>query len=188
MRTISGAALGVLAGPVVPMALLLEIQFSPVVRLASSAVTIEHGGQLYHGAGSLGSVEPVRDAPGQPAALRFTLSGVPSENVALALQDSARGAACTLMLAVLDPATHAVLDVPTTWVGQVDQMPISLGSETAAISVVATHLGARLRRAKPLRYTEGDQQRLVPGDTSLRFTVAQAQRQDVWPAAAFFRQ
>ena len=55
------------------------------------------------------------------------------------------------------------------------------------IAASATHKGALLRRPKPFRYTDGDQQRVSSGDTSLRFVVSQSQKRDVWPAASWGR-
>lgn len=188
MRTLSGPATTALAAGAVPVVLCVEMAFSPAVALASSAVSVQIGPTLYLGAGSLGAVEAINDAPSDSQALRFTLSGVPTDNLALAMQEDARGRACTVKLAVLDPATHAVLDSPTVWAGTLDQMPISRGARTGTIGVTALHRGETFRRAKPLRYTDNDQQRLQPGDTSLRYVLSQAQHQDIWPAAAFFRQ
>lgn len=187
MRTISSDALTVLSGASMGLAVLVQMSFDPVVRLASGTVAIEYGGQLYYGAGALGAVEVVRDEPNSTQGLRFTLSGVPSEYVALALQEEARGVACTVRLAVLHPTTHALVDAPLLWAGTLDQMPIARGTNTSTIGVSGVHKGALMRRPKPLRYTDGDQQRLHPGDTSGRFVVSQSQKQDVWPAAAFFR-
>lgn len=188
MRTITTEAAEVLAGPRMALALLVQMSFDPPVRLASGSVAIEYAGQLYYGAGALGTVEPIVDAVDSGTqGLRFTLSGVPSEYVALALQESARGVACSVRLAVLHPDTQALVDAPLIWAGTLDQMPISRGATTSAVGVSAVHKGALLRRAKPLRYTDGDQQRLYPGDSCLRFLVSQAQKQDVWPAASFLR-
>lgn len=187
MRTITSDALTVLSGPAMGLALLVQMSFSPVVRLASGSVAIQYDGQLYYGAGALGAVEAVRDEVNSTQGLRFTLSGVPSEYVALALQEEARGVACTVRLAVLHPDTHALMDAPLLWSGTLDQMPIAYGNTTSTIGVSGVHKGALLRRPKPLRYTDGDQQRLHAGDTSLRFVVSQSQKQDVWPAASYLR-
>jgi hypothetical protein len=178
----------VLAGPVVPMALLVELGFSPVVRLCTGSVAIEWGGQLYFGTGTLGAVEPVTDEVQSTQGLRFTLSGVPLDSIALALSEQVRGTACVLRLVILDPATHAVLDAPTVFSGVLDTMAVTHGAEDCTIAVSAIHRGDVYRRPKPLRYTDGDQQRLHPGDTSLRYVLSQAQVQDVWPAASYFRQ
>lgn len=188
MRSVAAPAQAVLAGPVVPLCLLLELAFSPVVRLCTGAVTIEYGGQLFFGTGTLGAVEAVSDEVQSTTGLRFTLSGVPLDSIALALSESVRGVGCILRAAILDPATHAVLDAPTVFTGTLDAMPITHGAEDATVSVTAIHRGETFRRAKPIRYTDGDQQRLFPGDTSMRYVLSQAQAQDVWPAASYFKQ
>lgn len=187
MRIITSDALAVLSGPAMGLAVLVQMSFSPAVRLASGSVAIEYGGQLYYGAGALGAVEAVRDEVASTQGLRFTLSGVPSEYIALALQDSARGVACAVRLAVLHPTTQALVDAPLLWAGTLDQMPIARGTSSSTVGVSGAHKGALLRRPKPLRYTDGDQQRLYSGDTSGRFVVSQSQKQDVWPAASFLR-
>ena len=188
MRSITAPALAVLSGPVVPLVLLLELGFSPAVRLCTGSVAVEFGGQLYFGTGTLGAVEPVSDEVQGTAGLRFTLSGVPLDSIALALSESVRGTPCVLRACILDPTTHAVLDAPAVFTGTLDAMPITHGPDSATIGVVAMHRGEVYRRPKPLRYTDGDQQRLHPGDTSLRYVTSQAQKPDVWPAASYFRQ
>lgn len=188
MRTFAAPAATVLAGPVVPLVMLVELGFSPGIRLCSGSVTVSYGGNNYAGTGTLGAVEAVTDEVQSTAGLRFTLSGVPSESIALALGETVRGTPCTLRMAVLDPVTHAVLDAPPLFTGTLDQMPITHGQDTCTIGVVAIHRGETYRRPKPLRYTDGDQQRLFTGDTSLRYVLSQSQAQDVWPAAGLFRQ
>src|SRR5574341_802307 len=71
--------------------------------------------QHIHRAGSLGAVEEVDDSPGEFKSLRFVLSGVPSDTIAIARSESIRNKAVTVSLAILDPDTHAVLDAPVVW-------------------------------------------------------------------------
>lgn len=188
MRTVAPAAQAVLAGPVVPLCLLLELAFSPAVRLCTASVTIEYASQLYFGTGTLGAVEAVTDEVQGTAGLRFTLSAVPLDSIALALSEFVRGTPCTLRSAILDPTTHAVLDAPILFTGNLDLMPVDHGTESATIAAVVVHRGTTYARPKPLRYTDGDQQRLYPGDTSLRYVLSQAQVQDTWPSAGYFKQ
>lgn len=191
MRTIDSAALAELSGAVVSGALLLQIDSSPVLRLTPAAVDIVHGGNTYTGVGQLGTVETVVDSTGAEQTLRFQLSAVDSSLLALALQDSMRGAAVTLRFSILSSTTHAVLDAPQVFAGFVDQTPIVLDqtgdAATFAAQATALHRGVTAARAKPLRNTDADQQKLVPGDTSRRFVVSQSQHKDVWPSAAFLR-
>lgn len=189
MRTLSSTSQTTIAsGYVPPTVLLLYIATSPVLRLNSTGFTVSYGGNDWLGAGTFGSVEKVTDAPGDSQSLRFALSGIPSDAIALALSESVRGAACELSLALLDPSSKAIVDVLPLFTGSIDQMPISYGAQTSSISVTAVHRGETFSRPKPLRNTDADQQKLYPGDTSRRFVVSQSQVQDVWPAAGFWRQ
>lgn len=191
MRSLSSTGLATIANIALPPTfMLLLMETNPVVRLNSTPVTVSYGGFDWLGAGNFGTVEPVSDVPSDESALRFTLSGVPADSIALALGDApdTKGARVTLSLALLDPATKAVTDVLQLFRGYVDQMPISYGAESASIGVICSHRGETFSRPKPLRNTDGDQQKLYPGDTSRRFVVDQSQVQDVWPAASFFRQ
>ncbi|MCR5864646.1 hypothetical protein [Aquincola sp. J276] len=190
MRTgLSAPSLVVLNGANVPAVLFVELRFDAVVRLCSAAVDFEWAGELWRGTGSLGTVSAVKDTSnGETTALQLTLSGVPTENIALALGERPRGRPCRVWFGVLDPETHALLDAPLIFSGAIDQMPISRTGETCTIAVTVEHQGKLFGRPKPLRYTSSDQQKTHAGDTCMRFLVSQAQHNDVWPAAAFFKQ
>lgn len=188
MRSIGGSAQAVLDGGAAPVVLFVHMALSSPLRLNTSAVNIDWNGNTWAGAGALGAVEEVADASGEFKGLRFSLSGVPTALLSVALAEPIRNKACTLWLGILDPATHAVLDAPQVWAGTLDQMPITQTGDTCTLAVTAEHAGATFARPKPLRYTDADQQRLYPGDTCLRFVVSQANHQDAWPAASFFRQ
>ena len=187
MRSLSTAAITALNSPSVPLILLLELGFAMPVRANSSNVDIDAFGQTFLRTGILGGVDPVRDSSGELAGLKFTLSGVPSENIALSLGESARGKSCKLWCAVLDPDTHAVVDAPLIFAGELDQMPISQQGTSCTVGVTAFHMGALFRRTRSLNQTESAQKRLYPGDTSRRFLISQANHKDVWPAASFGR-
>jgi hypothetical protein len=187
MRTIDSAASSVLSGNLVPIVLLVEMLMSEPVRLCSSSMNIVYDGAAYLGIGDLGTVEEVDDSPGEYKALRFALNGVRNDYLAIVLAENIRDKPCTLRMAVLDPITHVVLDAPVVWTGTLDQMPLTIGTETSTISVTAEHRGATYARPKPLRYIDSDQQLLYPGDTSMRFVESQSNHQDVWPAASFFK-
>jgi len=187
MRTIDSAAGSVLGGNLVPVVLLVEMLMSAPVRICSSSMNITYAGDVYLGIGDLGTVDEVDDSPGEYKALRFALNGVRNEYLAIVLAENIRDKPCSLRMAVLHPDTHALLDAPLVWTGTLDQMPLTIGKETTTISVTAEHRGATYARPKPLRYIDSDQQRLYPGDTSMRFVESQSNHQDVWPAASFFK-
>jgi hypothetical protein len=190
MRTIESSASAVMEGAECPLVLLVEMQLSETVRMASAPRTITFGGNDYLGLGNLGTVEPVEDSPGEYKPLRFNLSAVSTDLLAISLEENIRGQACSVRMAVLDPVTHQVLDAPLAWSGTLDQMPVTLPRDknnSFAIGATAEHRGMTYARPKPLRYTDADQRRLYPTDTSLRFIDAQSNHADAWPAASFYR-
>jgi hypothetical protein len=183
VKTLTAGALTALASGQFPMVLLVEMQFSPVIYLASAAVDISYGGNTYLAAGSLGAVDVLRDGSGDANGLQFSLSGVPSANISLALGTSARNKKCILRSAILNATTHAIEDAPIVGTFVLDQLTVA-GS---IISVSAYPVARIFARAKAIRYTDGDQQLISAGDRGLEFIVSQSTRQDVWPAAAWFR-
>jgi hypothetical protein len=187
MRSLASNAVTALNGGRVALALLVEMQLTATLRLNTSGQTINHNGNDWIAAGSLGTIEEIADTSAEHAPLRFSLSGVPSSNLAIALSEPIRNKPCFVWLAVLDADTQVVLDTPLSWSGTLDNMTITQSGETCVISVSAEHAATGYARPKPLRYTDADQQKLYPGDTSMRFIASQAQHQDIWPAASFFR-
>ena len=193
MRTdITAQALAALNSGAVGLCMMLELGYTPAVYLNSSAVAVDFAGRNYIGAGSLGSVDAVTNGGGQITGLSFSLSGVPTETIALALTESARNKSCILRLGIFDAETHALLDAPIIFTGVLDQMPITEDvregqAGTSVIGVTAIHIGQLYSRPKPLRYNMSDQQRLYPGDTSMRFLVSQANHKDVWPGKEWGR-
>lgn len=183
MRMLTSGAIAALAAPQVAAVLLIEMGFSPPIYVASSAVPIVWGGNTYLGAGPLGAVEAVRDSAGDAQALQFSLSAVPTENLALALGQSVRNKTCTVRMAILNAETHAIEDVSTLGVFMLDQLTIN-GS---TIAVSAFPMARVFARPKPVRYTDGDQQRISAGDRSLEYLNSQSTTQDVWPAASWGR-
>lgn len=188
MRSISTGSQTALASNDAPtLIFLVEMMTTPPVRLNSTNSPLTYNGFTYDGAGLLGSIEAVTDSPGDTQGIKLGLSGVTSTAVAYALADEIRGARTTLSLAVLHPTTRAVADNVQLFSGTLDQMPIAYGPESSDIGVTVIHRGETFSRPKPLRNTDADQQKLYPGDTSRRFVVSQSQKQDVWPAASFYR-
>lgn len=189
MRTLAGPAQTALASGSSALALLIELQFgSGTVRLATARVDIVSGGQTFYAAGLAGQIDAIEDKTTEVSGLRLTLSGIDSAVIAIALAEQVRGRPIKLWLAVLDAASNALLDSYLLWTGQMDTMPITQQGGTATVSITAEHRGVLFGRPKPARYTDGDQQRLHPGDRCLEYVTSQSQTQDVWPAASWFRQ
>lgn len=184
MRTLTSGAQSVLAGSHVPAVLLIEMSFSPVLRVTTAGADIVYGGNTYTGVGSLGAVEPVKDSTSETTGLTFTLSGVPSANLSLALGVSARGKTCSIRLGILNATTYAIEDAPLLGTFILDQMTIA-GS---TISVSCQPMRRLFAMPKFLRYTDGDQQIVSAGDRALEYLTSQAVTKDIWPAASWGKQ
>lgn len=186
MRTLSveGAAL---LGVGLVQATLVELQLEEPVYMTDAPIDLVHDGITWLG-GRQVAVDKIIDQGGEVQALKFSLSGVPSENIALALGTPIQGKPVRAYLALMEPVSQAIVDVVPLWAGTLDQMPIRHGAETSTISVTAEHIAIGMARPKGSRYTDADQRRLHGGDRALEFIVAQATHQDVWPSAAYFKQ
>lgn len=186
MKTLAAPAAALL-GHRLALAQLVEMDLTAPLYVTTARDNITHGGKTYIG-GRQTAIDAIKDQGGEIAGLAFQLSGVPSDMLAVALAEPIQGKAVRVFTCIMDPDSQAIVDVQPAWAGTLDQMPISEGQDSAVITVTAEHRGITFARAKGLRYADGDQQRLYPGDRCLEFLIAQATHADVWPAAAFFRQ
>ena len=187
MRAISGAAATALTAPLVPMAVLIDMALTSPLRLCTGGWNLVWSANTYTAVGGLGQIEPMAENAGEPRGLRFQISGVPASMVALALAEPVQGKACTVYVAIFDPATYQILDAAIEWAGTLDTMVLGEDGSTATITVTAEHAGLDLLRAVPVRYTDIDQQRLYPGDLGFQYVTDQADQTITWPAASFFK-
>lgn len=185
MRALSPEAVAALASPHAPVCLLIRMDLTDPVFVTTADANIEHDGETWLGVSLVGSIEPITDSVGDQSALSFTLSSVPNDVLALALESAneARGKRCRIYLHIYDPATMEPLFTELFWSGTLDQMTISEGRDSGSVSVKAEHRSVTFGRPKPVRYTDADQRRLFPGDKSLQYIVSQSAHQDVWPSA-----
>lgn len=186
MRTLSAEG-ALQLGHKSALALLIEMRLDTPVYLTSADINLDWGGNTYIGGRGL-TVDPVNDQGGELQQMRMSLSGVPSEYVALALGEAIQGKRVIVSTVLMSPATQAIVDVMPLWSGTLDQMPIKHGVETSIISVTAEHRGVAFNRPKGVRYSDAEQRRLFSGDRALEYLVSQSTHQDVWPSAAYGRQ
>lgn len=188
MRTLTAEALAVLQGPVVPLAALVEMDLTEPLYLNSTPATLYWQGNAYSGAGGLGTVDEIRDVVGDMRPIRFTLAGVAASSIALALAEPVQGKAVRQKLAIFDPDTRAPLDVSLLATGRLDTMTVVDDVPAALLQVSAEHGGIDLVRPGNSLWSDAEQQRLYPGDTSLQCMAAQVDMRIVWPAASWGRQ
>jgi hypothetical protein len=172
-----------IAQTVVPIAFFAEFSFaSGALRMWSG-----YGDKLWNavnwtGSGELGGISPVDETSEIGASgLTFTLSGVPNALRAIALADAYRGRPCKAWLAILNDA-GAVLGAYQFYAGRMDVMPMkaAMVGATSAISIQSENRLVDLYRPRSSRWTNAEQQRLSPGDTSCSRIGKLAERPLPW--------
>jgi hypothetical protein len=176
-----------LLGTTLGVTQLIELDLTDPVRVTTAGMDIQWNGDTYVGGRAINATS-IKDQGGSVMGLQFSLSGVQSDTLAIALAEPIQGKLIQVWTVILDPITQQILDVSLTWAGTMDLMPIQQTGAQAVINVTAEHRGISFARPKGKHYTDADQQALYPGDACLQFIVAQSQHQDVWPAASFFKQ
>ena len=187
MRSISFATAIALAGRLVPLAVLVEMDLTAPLNLNSANIDLTINGTTYLGTKGLGKVDPIRETAAESPQLRFELSGVPSAGIALALAEPVQGKAIRIKTCAFDSSTYQPLDVRLRWSGYLDVMSIDDGPDTATLSCTAEGAAVDLMRPITSLYSNEEQQRLYPGDLSFQYVTDQADMRVVWPSAAWGR-
>ena len=158
-------------------------------------------GNTYLGAGQLLNISTVEETTEiQAVGANFTLSGIPSDFLSLALQEPYQGRECKIYfgvlmegglitqslntittqlgeLLVLQSGTQGFLEI---FSGEMDQMNIVEASDTATISVSAENALIKLERPVVRRLTNTDQQSRYPTDKGLEFVAALQDKEIFW--------
>jgi hypothetical protein len=185
--TVAGQALldRALAGEQMAMVQLVQVDLATTLYLTTAGHAIAWGGNTWSPAG-LGPIAAIEDSATEMPGLQFTLPGINEAQLAVALEPGTEGASVRVYDALLDPDTSVCADAVLAWAGTLNVPTLQDGPQ-ADLTITAEHRGLLALRPKPSRYTNDEQQRLHPGDTSLDFDPATDAAPLVWPAASFFR-
>lgn len=187
MRTFNADGLALLArsvaGERIPFVPLIFFDTTSPQYWAACSVPLEWDGHTWEPLDiSIGEID---DATPELNGLVLSFPGVTESQLAFAFDDL-EGVTARVYHALVEPTTGEVVDAVLAWSGVLDTPGWEEG-EQAFVFMSAEHRGASALRAKPSRYTDDEQQRLYPGDTSLDFDPATDAAPLVWPAASFFR-
>jgi len=91
MRSMSAPALAALAGDTVPMVVLIEMHFDPVLYMCLADCNVEHDGHVWQGLGTAAGFDGVTDAASEKRGITMRLSSVPIEALNLALEENTLG-------------------------------------------------------------------------------------------------
>ena len=189
MKSVSPAFAAALSGPAPTVAQLVAMYFpTGTVALNSMNRDVDFGGITYRGAAGLGEISPIKDSAGSEVqGLKFAMSGVASELLALALSDATvvQGTRVVIRLALIGE-DGAVIDAPVDWDGYLDTMPISADGQTCTITATAESSAVDLLRGNSMTNSNADQQALYPGDRSMEYIVSQDGVPVVWPTKQYY--
>lgn len=177
-----------LGQPVVRAAYLAELHFaSGILYMTDLPYDVTVQGTTYTGAGSLVSVDEVRESDALEASgLKFTLTGVPSESIAMVLGEHVQGKPAHLKLVLFNEENDVIGAPLIEWSGRMDQMRIEDGADSALITVTAESRLADFKRSHVRRYTNEDHQAQHPGDKFFEFVQQTVEREIVWPDRQWF--
>jgi hypothetical protein len=172
--------------PVVAPAFFFKAQFDSGSVLAWSGYgDISWGGDTYLGIGDFGGVDKVDETSDVRAnGVTLTLSGIPSQLLAIALTEPYQGRPCTLFLGALNLTSGAIIGTPYPLIsGRMDVMTIEEGATTGTITLTVENRLIELFRTKERRYTHEDQQIDFPGDLGLEYVAGLQEKPINWGVA-----
>lgn len=153
--------------------------------ICTLAHDVVYGGNTYIAGAGVLQIASVTETAGSAQGLQIQIAGAPSANLALALNERVQGRPVTMRMAVIDAAGALQVDT-NVWSGLMDTMAIDDSGEQPVVTITAEHMLAIWDRARPVRYTDAQQQVLYAGDRCCEFVADLAERQIVWPGKAFF--
>lgn len=175
----AGTAAAVIAGHV-PYIFFVRLDFSQPLCVCSAAYNVFWYGIEWTGLGNLGGMEPLQEQAGLEAiGVRLTLSGVPSEMIALTLGEQYQGKPCQIWFAPLREDLRLLVDPVRLFYGRMDTMNVEVG-DTATITVSAESRMATWDRARVRRYNNEDQQSRYPGDKGFEFVPQMVEKNLQW--------
>lgn len=181
MRTTTAAIDAALIATNVPMLVLVEMDFaSGFLRANNSGMDIIWDSKTWLGVGAVGGIDPVQEMTDMSAmGLSFTLSGVPTAYISLAIGQNYQGRACKIWFAILNAGHQVIADPIGPFSYRMDTMDIELG-QTATIKVAAESRLVDWEKVDVSRYTNEEQQHLYPGDIGLEFVPQMVEKELRW--------
>lgn len=139
------------------------------------------GAKTYLGAGNLLSVSTIEETSELEArGATISLSGIPSEYLAVALAEPFQGRPCRIYFGVTSNPSQYV----EIFSGEIDQMPIEEGPETSVISLNVENIMVKFERPVVLRLTKEDQESRFPNDKGLNYVASLQDKEIFWGRTA----
>lgn len=158
----------------------LDIADDPI-RTWTGMGNITIDGELYIGTGNLLSI----NAASESAALEATggavvLSGVPTDLIAVALQETYQGRTATIYIGAMDDSGNVVSSPYKLFSGFMDTMIINDEIEQASVSITVESRLVTFERSRVRRYTSEDQKIDFPNDRGLEMIADLQDKEILW--------
>lgn len=181
MRDLSAPFLAAIASDSVIPALLVYLDFAAdPLRAWSGLGTIAWEGHDWTGLGNLGEIGGIEEySEIRAGTVELKLLKVPGTALADAASLVYKRRAAEIHLALLDADSPApaILHACLLFRGTMDTLELDRQPRASTFTLTLANELARLRDSWGLLYTDSDQQRLFPGDTSLRFVPSLQDKQ-----------
>lgn len=179
-RNLDGGTVAAVTAGHVPYLFFVQLDFSQQLRVCSAGYSIDWNGATWLGIGTLGNIEPIQEqASLEATGVRLTLSGVPSDLVAISLAEQYQGRPCQIWFAPLREDLQLAVQPIRLFSGRMDTMATEVG-DTATITVSAESRMVTWDRAKVRRYNNEDQQSRYQGDRGFEFVPQMVERNLQW--------
>lgn len=185
-RGLTGLMVTASTDKVVRPVILVRLDFvSGVVRActADRNLTAPTSGEVFLGIGNFGGVGEVKEDVNLGAnGISLMLSGVDTNLISTALQESYQGRAATILFGLCDEGWNLLADPTTVFAGRMDTMSITSGSE-ATISMSCENRLAVWDKSRNLRYNAETQKLFFAADKGFEFVEQAAEKEIFWGQA-----
>lgn len=179
-RNIDSGTVAAVSGGHVPYLFFVQMDFSTPLRVCSAGYDILWNGYTWLGLGALGGLEPIEEQASMEAiGARLTLTGIPTEVIAISLGEKYQGKSCQIWFTPLRDDLQMLLTPVRLFSGRMDTMDSEVG-ETATITVTAESRMVSWDKPRVRRYNNEDQQSRYPGDRGFEFVAQMVERNLSW--------
>lgn len=187
-RGMTTAAIAAVMGEAAYRTVAAELVFDLApVRITGAPYAISIAGNEFVGVGLLGKISTAEEAADlQSYRMTLQLSGIPRDAIALALTEPYQGRRATVWDVPMTAAFVPVADPVIIFRGRMDVMQIEIG-DTASVTLSLLNRLGDWDRARMLRYSDEEQQRVHPGDFGLQYAAAMENKEIIWPSRAWFK-
>lgn len=182
-RDLTAAYQNAITADVVAPALLLSMEFDEgTVNAWTGFGDLTWDSKTFSGVGDFGSLSDVDETSNiQANGVTFTLSGIPSSLISVALTYEYQGRPVRCWLAALNITTGAIIADPyQLFAGRMDVMTINEGAESATITLTAESVLIDLQRPRNRRYTHEDQIAEFAGDLFFEYVAGLVEKNITW--------